>query len=162
MTIHSFPKALETAAPSDRGVKPLGVPVASIIVRYSVASDSSRVGNDGWARVRYTSCGPSPLFRQGRAGFLNRIGAGHSTLARTAGSAWSDIVAAPFNLGRYLAGWSSRVFSTLRQLRQEARGVLSVLFSPSLSVRFIHADKHGASDVRKIRFPSGEIRNVVR
>jgi hypothetical protein len=75
MTLHSFPKALETAAPSDRGVEsPQGIPVASIIVRYSVASDSSRVGNDGWARVRYTSCGPSPLFRQGRAGFLNWFG----------------------------------------------------------------------------------------
>ena len=68
-----FPQALETAAPSDRDVPPLRVPVASIIVvRYSVAPNSSRVGHDGWARVRYTSCGPSPLFRHFNiAGFLN-------------------------------------------------------------------------------------------
>ena len=71
--IHSFPKALETAAPSDRDVVPLRVPVASIIVvRYSVASTPSQDGNDGWARVRYTSCGPSPLFRHFNiAGFCN-------------------------------------------------------------------------------------------
>ena len=117
-----FPKALETAAPSDRDVPPLSVPVASILVRYTVASDSSRVGNDGWARVRYTSCGPSPFFRQGRAGFLNLGGA---------------------------YGLHS-LFSSLRKFLQEPRGVLSVLFSPCLSVRFIHADKHGANDVGKI------------
>jgi hypothetical protein len=121
MTIHSFPKALETAAPSDRGVKPLGVPVASIIVRYSVASDSSRVGNDGWARVRYTSCGPSPLFRQGRAGFLNWFG----HLAR-------GLLRSP------------------HQACKQAASVFRVGLRPYLSVRFIHASKHGASDVGKI------------
>jgi hypothetical protein len=53
-----------------------------------------------------------------------------------------------------------RFICTLRQLRQEARGVLSVLFSPSLSVRFIHVTKHGENDVEKIRFQSGDFRNV--
>jgi hypothetical protein len=119
----SFPKALETAAPSDRGVVPLRVPVAPILVRYTVASDSSRVGNDGWARVRYTSCGPSPLFRRVNiAGFLNLGGA---------------------------YGLHS-LFSLLRKFLQEPRGVLTVLSRPYLSVRFIHASKHGASDVGKI------------
>jgi hypothetical protein len=171
----SFPKALETAAPSDRGVVPLRVPVASILVRYSVASTPSQAGNDGWARVRYTSCGPSPFLRQGRAGFLNwfgdRLGVAPKGSFLTFGfsragfpSRWQRVVRysrCTFNLfGPFQA--ARRFFCTLRQLRQEARGVLSVLFSPYLSVRFIHATKHGASDVRKIRFPSGEIRNVVR
>jgi hypothetical protein len=73
MKLHLFPKALETAAPSDRGVVPLRVPVAPILVRYSVAAScDSQAGNDGWARVRYTSCGPSPLFRHlNIAGFCN-------------------------------------------------------------------------------------------
>jgi hypothetical protein len=100
----SFPKALETAAPSDRGVVPLRVPVAPniIVVRYSVASTPSQDGNDGWARVRYTSCGPSPLFRQGHAGFKNLGGA---------------------------YGLHS-LFSSLRKFLQEPRGVLTVFTSP--------------------------------
>jgi hypothetical protein len=126
-----IPSITNTPSPpgvSDRGVEsPQGIPVASIVVRYTVASDSSRVGNDGWARVRYTSCGPSPFFDRGR------------------GTRPVDL-----NWGRYLAGWSSRILSSLRKFLQEPRGVLSVLFSPYLSVRFIHASKHGASDVGKI------------
>jgi hypothetical protein len=34
------------------------------------------------------------------------------------------------NLGRYLAGWSSRIFSSLRKFLQEPRGVLTVFTSP--------------------------------
>jgi hypothetical protein len=44
------------------------------------------------------------------------------------------------NLGRYLAGWSSRILSSLRKFLQEPRGVLCVLFSPSLSIgALLHA-----------------------
>jgi hypothetical protein len=131
MSLHSFPKALETAAPSDRGVPPLSVPVANL----SVASSRDRVRTVVRVRCYSQALATVRYDRQGRAGFLN--------------------------LGRYLAGWSSRILSSLRKFLQEPRGVLSVLFSPYLSVRFIHARKHGASDVEKIRFPSGEIRNVV-
>jgi hypothetical protein len=114
---------------SDRDVVPLRVPVATILVRYSVASTPSQDGNDGWARVRYTSCGPSPLFRQGRAGFLNRIGAGHSTLAL---SRWQRVVRYSrctfFNLGGAYGLHS--LFSSLRKFLQEPRGVLTVFTSP--------------------------------
>ena len=58
MSLHSFPKALETAAPSDRDVPPLSVPVAPIAVRcqvYSVTT-ASQAGDDGWPGVpRYIS-----------------------------------------------------------------------------------------------------------
>jgi hypothetical protein len=129
---------------SDRGVEsPQGVPVASILVRYSVAPNSSRVGHDGWARVRYTSCGPSPLFRHlNIAGFLIRIGAGHSTLAL---SRWQRVVRYSrctfFNLGGAYGPHS--LFSSLRKFCQEPRGVLTVLSRPCLRwLLLLHVDEH--------------------
>ena len=55
-----------------------------------------------------------------------------------------------------------RFICTLRQFLQEPRSVLSVLSSPCLSVRVIHDTQHGENDVEKIRFQSGDFRNVVR
>jgi hypothetical protein len=124
---------------SDRDVVPLRVPVATILVRYSVASTPSQDGNDGWARVRYTSCGPSPLFRHlNIAGFLNRIGAGHSTLAL---SRWQRVVRysrCTFNLGRYLAGWSSRILRALLKFCQEPSRRAADTFK-ALSSACLHA-----------------------
>jgi hypothetical protein len=82
MSLHSFPKALETAAPSDRGVPPLSVPVAPIAVRcqvYSVTNSSSQAGDDGWPGVpRYISIRSIPgPFSGGRGtspGVLNLFG----------------------------------------------------------------------------------------
>jgi hypothetical protein len=61
------------------------------------------------------------------------------------------------NFCRRLTGWS---FRSLHHLRQEPRSVFAVLFRPCLSVRVIHANKHGENDVEKIRLPSGDFRNV--
>ena len=116
----SFPKALETAAPSDRGVSTPCVPVAPIAVRcqvYSVTT-SSQAGDDGWPGVpRYISIRsiPGPFSGRGTSpGVLNLFG--------------------PFQAAR-------RFVCTLRQLRQEARGVLSVLFRPCLRL-LLHVKQH--------------------
>jgi hypothetical protein len=101
--------------------------------RTAAAHAPPRVGSDDWLVVRQSPSHHQPFYRQGHAGFLNLGGA--------------------YGLHSLL--------SSLRKFLQEPRGVLSVLSRPCLSVRFIHASKHGASDVEKIRFPSGEIRNVV-
>jgi hypothetical protein len=56
------------------------------------------------------------------------------------------------NLGRYLTGWSSRVLSTLRQLRQEARGVFTVSLRPGPFDVVFHARNKAwrlAHDVQK-------------
>jgi hypothetical protein len=137
MSLHSFPKALETAAPS---VVPLRVPVASIAVRcqvYSVTNSSSQAGDDGWPGVlRYISIRsiPGPFSSNSDLGWSrNRIGAG----CTSGGDRWQRVVRysrCTFNLGRYLAGWSSRILSSLRKFLQEPRGVLTVLFSPHLSI----------------------------
>lgn len=122
-----FPKASSPPDASDRGALPLnGAPVAPIVVvrlQYrTVAAESSQAGNDGWGRVqRFASrfARLSPIFsgRRGTSpGALNFFG--------------------PFEAAR-------RFFCTLRQLRQEARGVFAVLFSPSLScVALAHGNHH--------------------
>jgi hypothetical protein len=54
-----------------------------------------------------------------------------------------------------------RFFCTLRQLRQEARGVLSVLFSPSLScAALVHGNHHEPEPHGNAQNSHGEIRNV--
>jgi hypothetical protein len=136
MTLHSFPKALETAAPSDRDVVPLRVPVAPIAVRcqvYSVTNSSSQAGDDGWPGVpRYISIRsiPGPFSSNSDLGWSrNRIGAGHSTLAL---SRWQRVVRYSrctfFNLGGAYGLHS--LFSSLRKFLQEPRGVLTVFTSP--------------------------------
>jgi hypothetical protein len=71
MTLHSFPKALETAAPSDRGVPPLSVPVATL----SVASSRDRVRTVVRVRCYSQALATVRYDRQGHAGFLNLGGA---------------------------------------------------------------------------------------
>jgi hypothetical protein len=109
MSVHSFPKALETAAPSDRGVVPLRVPVASIAVRcqvYSVTT-ASQAGDDGWPGVpRYISIRSIP------GPFSSNMDIGWSLK----------------NLGGAYGLHS--LFSSLRKFLQEPRGVLTVFTSP--------------------------------
>jgi hypothetical protein len=129
MSVHLFSKALETAAPSDRDVVPPSVPVAPILVRRNYRSATANPSQDGSDDCRRAL---QPL--QASGGFFDR-GRGTRPVDLN--------LFGPFQAAR-------RFFCTLRQLRQEARGVLSVLSRPYLSVRFIHASKHGASDVGKI------------
>jgi hypothetical protein len=105
-----------------------------VVVRYSVAPNSSRVGHDGWARVRFTPCAPSPLFPQGHAGFRN--------------------------LGRYLAGWSSRILSSLRKFLQEPRGVLTVSLRPGPSCVVAHEQQRSEGKFLDVGKAFGVQRNV--
>jgi hypothetical protein len=125
---------LITNTPTPPGVSDRGVPPQGVpVANLSVVPSRDRVRTVVRVRCYSQALATVRYDRQGRAGFLNLGGA---------------------------YGLHS-LFSSLRKFLQEPRGVLSVLFSPYLSVRFIHASKHGASDVEKIRIPRGEIRNVV-
>jgi hypothetical protein len=125
---------LITNTPTPPGVSDRGVPPQGVpVANLSVVPSRDRVRTVVRVRCYSQALATVRYDRQGRAGFLNLGGA---------------------------YGLHS-LFSSLRKFLQEPRGVLSVLFSPYLSVRFIHATKHGASDVEKIRIPRGEIRNVV-
>jgi hypothetical protein len=125
---------LITNTPTPPGVSDRGVPPQCVpVANLSVVPSRDRVRTVVRVRCYSQALATVRYDRQGRAGFLNLGGA---------------------------YGLHS-LFSSLRKFLQEPRGVLSVLFSPYLSVRFIHATKHGASDVEKIRIPRGEIRNVV-
>jgi hypothetical protein len=71
MKLHLFPKALETAAPSDRDVVPLRVPVATL----SVAPSRNRVRTVVRVRCYSQALATVRYDRQGRAGFFNLGGA---------------------------------------------------------------------------------------
>ena len=66
-----FPKALETAAPSDRGVPPLSVPVATL----SVVPSRDRVRTVVRVRCYSQALATVRYDRQGHAGFWNLGGA---------------------------------------------------------------------------------------
>ncbi len=53
-----------------------------------------------------------------------------------------------------------RFLCTLRQLRQEARGVLRILFSPSPFDVLLHDHNHGERNVESVGKVVGEIGNV--
>lgn len=130
----STPHALHPSSAGDRGLHPLNqAPVAPIVL--SSQDDVRTV-----VRVRYLS----------KALATVRFSPG------TGGTFFRGIC----NLFGPLA--ARRLFRTLHHLRQEPGSVLSVLFSPSLSCLSLHGPNHGASDVAKIRFQCGEVRNVER
>jgi hypothetical protein len=125
MTLHSFPKALETAAPSDRGVVPLRVPVAPIAVRcqvYSVTT-SSQAGDDGWPGVpRYISIRSIPGPFSGGRGTSPGV----------------------VNFWRALRAWS---FGILAQPRKQSRCRFTKCFEV-LSAVFVH-DEHNGRRMRQ-------------
>jgi hypothetical protein len=126
MTLHSFPKALETAAPSDRDVVPPDVPVAPIAVRcqvYSVTNSSSQAGDDGWPGVpRYISIRSIPGPFSGGRGTSPGV----------------------VNFWRALRAWS---FGILAQPAKQSRCRFTKCFEV-LSAVFVH-DEHNGRRMRQ-------------
>jgi hypothetical protein len=64
------------------------------------------------------------------------------------------------NWGRYLAGWSSRILSSLRKFLQEPRGVLTVSLRPGPSCVVAHEQQRSEGKFLDVGKAFGVQRNV--
>lgn len=120
----------------------VGIPYAdtrkpAVTIRYyqSVASKSSPTRDGSWR------------------GELQPLQALRAFFDRTRGNLPVDL-----NLCRYLTGWS--IGALLQACKQSSRRFTDSLHPLLSAVR--HEQQHGESDVEKIRFQSGDFRNVER